>query len=189
MSCSSFDLKGYFLGELPEPDRRQVESHLAACTPCRDELGALDFTRAALLSVADEEPPRRIAFVSDKVFEPRWWQRLWNSGPRLVFAASAVLATAIVAHGYLVRPSAPAVQATASTSAIEAEVRKRLAVEVANAVAASEQRQMARTVELVSAKLRDAKTEQRENLLMIRDYLEWIQKKDSARISRTAYDQ
>ena len=33
-----------------------------------------NLTQTALLSLADEEIPQRIAFVSDKVFEPRWWQ-------------------------------------------------------------------------------------------------------------------
>lgn len=122
MSCSPFDLKDYFFGELKSAERDAVEAHAATCEVCREELNALQSTRAALLSIPDEEPPRRIAFVSDKVFEPRWWQVLWNSGPKLGFASAAMLSAAILFHGFTARPS-PAV--------IEAEVAK--------AVAANEQ--------------------------------------------------
>ena len=76
MSCSPFDLKDFFFGELGADDRRKVETHVAACAACREELDALALTGAALMTVRDEEPPRRIAFVSDKVFQPTWWQRL-----------------------------------------------------------------------------------------------------------------
>ena len=34
-------------------------------------------TLDALSTLREEEIPRRIAFVSDKVFEPRWWQKLF----------------------------------------------------------------------------------------------------------------
>jgi hypothetical protein len=68
-------------------------------------------------------------------------------------------------------------------------VTKRVAAEVAKAVAASEDRQTARTLELVNARLRDAKTEQREILLTVRDHLERLAKKNATFISRTAYDQ
>ena len=35
MSCSPFDLKDYFLKELPDPERRQVEGHVRECLRCR----------------------------------------------------------------------------------------------------------------------------------------------------------
>lgn len=188
MSCSPFDLKDYFFGELPEPARGQVESHLSACTACREELAGLDLTRAALLAVPDEEPPRRIAFVSDKVFEPRWWQRIWSSNGQLGFAAAAMLAVAILAHGVMVRPavSSPAV-ATAAPVQNEADIAQRVQVEVAKAVAASEERHLTRTLQVVDSKLKEARREQREGLLMIRDYLERVDKKNSM-IRRTMYD-
>jgi hypothetical protein len=40
--------------------------------------------------------PRRIAFVSDKVFEPRWWQRVFSPN----FAAACVIAGAILVHAF-----------------------------------------------------------------------------------------
>ena len=55
-----------------------------------------------LSALREEEVPRRIAFVSDKVFEPRWWDVFLKPS----FAAALVLAAAILMHGYLVRPPA-----------------------------------------------------------------------------------
>jgi anti-sigma factor RsiW len=189
MSCSPFDLKDYFFGELPEPARKETESHLAGCMACRDELAALDLTRAALLSVPAEEPPRRIAFVSDKVFEPRWWQRMWNSRPQLGFAAAAMLAAAIVAHGFMMQPPAHAVATVQPVQPSEAEIAKRIEAEVAKAMAESEERQLARTVSLVNASLKQARLEQRETLLMIRDYVERVQKERSVVRKAAYYDQ
>ena len=77
MSCSPFDLKDYFLQELTDPQRHQVEAHVRTCALCHEEMDRLQMTQAALLSLRDEEIPQRIAFVSDKIFEPsplrRWW--------------------------------------------------------------------------------------------------------------------
>src|SRR5579885_2961551 len=70
MSCSPFDLRDYFFQELPDPQQRQVEAHVKTCQRCREELERLNLTGTALMSLVDEEIPQRIAFVSDKVFEP-----------------------------------------------------------------------------------------------------------------------
>jgi len=70
----------------------------------------------------EEEMPRRIAFVSDKVFEPRWWQMFLRPS----FAAALILAAAILVHAYA-RPDAAALQARIDQS-------------VAKAVADTEQR-------------------------------------------------
>lgn len=191
MSCSPFDLKDYFFGELNAAERAAVDQHVSACVGCREELSALNTTRAALMSVPDEEPPRRIAFVSDKVFEPKWWQKLWSSGPRLGFASAAMLAAAIVTHGFAARPvetaPAPVAQVQVPTAAIEAEVAKRVQVEVAKAVAAHEQQQLAKTLELVNARLRDANRQHREELLMIGDYLERLDKRNM-QVRRVSYE-
>ncbi|MDX2179627.1 MAG: hypothetical protein SFV18_08555 [Bryobacteraceae bacterium] len=82
-------------------------------------------TLTALRSLPDEEIPRRIAFVSDKVFEPKWWQRF----PAWSFASAMLLAGAIVVHGYAQRPpAAPAPQPVAQvdTSALERKFEARL---------------------------------------------------------------
>jgi len=141
MSCSPFELKDYFLDELGPAERRQVEDHLRDCPVCREELERLGLTRSALDALRDEEPPRRIAFVSDKVFQPGWWQRLWQSAPRLGFAAAAMLSVAILVHAFL-RPAPTAAPVAADTAAIEARISA--------AVAASEARQVRQTAQLVA---------------------------------------
>ena len=105
MSCSIDDLKAYVVGEVTRQERSVVEDHVRGCQSCREELDRLNLTRSALASLEDEEIPRRIAFVSDRVFEPRWWQTMWHSGPVMGFASAAVLAAAILVHGFA-RPAA-----------------------------------------------------------------------------------
>jgi anti-sigma factor RsiW len=149
MSCSSVDLKAYFLGELPPADRAPVEKHLNACAGCREELERLDSTRAALVSLVDEEPPQRIAFVSDKVFEPRWWRTIWHSGPAMGLASAALLAAAIFVHAYAQPPAAP-VNTAQMEQRIEQQVDARVSDVVARAVAAVEQRQDQRIAQAVA---------------------------------------
>ena len=100
MSCSPFDLRDYLFGELAEPARRQVDSHVRGCTGCHEDLERLRITHSTLLALRDEEVPQRIGFVSDKVFEPstakRLWQALWGSSGRLGFASAAMLSAALV---------------------------------------------------------------------------------------------
>ena len=102
MSCSPFDLRDYFLKELPGPEGKQVEVHIKTCTECREELERLQATEAALVSLCNEEIPQRLAFVSDKIFEPsparRAWVAFWGSGARLGFASAAVLSAALVMY-------------------------------------------------------------------------------------------
>src|ERR1700691_6060176 len=128
MSCSNIDWKGYALGELDANARAQAEAHAATCESCREELAATRLTLDALATLREEEVPRRIAFVSDKVFEPRWWQKLFL---RPSFAAAGLIAAAILVHGF-VRPVATPVTATAQvdtaaiTARVSAEVSQRL---------------------------------------------------------------
>jgi anti-sigma factor RsiW len=151
MSCSPFDLKDYFLKELPDSERRQVEGHARQCRPCREELERLRQTEASLFALRDEEIPRRIAFVSDKVFEPalwrRWWAAFWGSAARLGFASAAMLSIAILVFA-LTRP--PVQSPLASASAAPANVQAQIQAAVAAAVHESELRQSANTEKLVS---------------------------------------
>jgi anti-sigma factor RsiW len=119
MSCASYDWKAYALGEMERPARREAEAHAAACADCREELAEVRMTLNALSTLRDEEIPRRIAFVSDKVFEPRWWQRIWNPN----FAAACVIAGAILAHAF-VRPAESPARVQAE---IDAAVNKAVA--------------------------------------------------------------
>jgi anti-sigma factor RsiW len=149
MTCSSVDLKACFLGDLPSGEKALVEKHLDACAGCREEMDRLDATRAALVSLADEEPPQRIAFVSDKIFEPRWFQRIWQSGPVMGFASAAVLAVAILAHAYA-RPAAPPVNTAQMEQRIQQQVDGRVTAAVTKAVADVEQRQNQRIAQAVA---------------------------------------
>jgi anti-sigma factor RsiW len=109
MSCASFDWKAYALNALDAEERREADTHAATCAHCREELATLRLTLDALSTLREEEVPRRIAFVSDKVFEPRWWQVFLRPS----FAAALVIALAIVAHGFIVRSTADAAVAKA----------------------------------------------------------------------------
>jgi anti-sigma factor RsiW len=122
MSCEGYDWKGYALGELAAGERREAEAHAATCEGCRGELAHVRLTVDTLSALREEEVPRRIAFVSDKVFEPRWWEMFM----RPTFAAACVLAAAIVMHGYVTRP--PAVDA----AAIQAQVNQAVGRAVAD---------------------------------------------------------
>jgi anti-sigma factor RsiW len=147
MMCAPFDLKDYLFGELSPAEKESVERHLMACAACHEEVVALNATRSTLLCVGDEEPVRRIAFVSDKVFEPRWWQKLLASGPQLGFASAAMLAFAIVFHAVQTPAAAPTpttapvAQVQLDQSAVNAEIARRVAVEVEKASAGIEARQ------------------------------------------------
>jgi anti-sigma factor RsiW len=151
MICESVDLKSYVLGEGTHEERAAVKAHLVKCASCREEVSRLEYTHAALLCVRDEEIPRRIGFVSDGVFEPKWWQRLWRSGPQLGFVGATLLAAAILVHAFadprtVVAPVAPMV-----ATSTPADIDRVVAAAVTKAVAESERRQQQHTAELLAA--------------------------------------
>jgi hypothetical protein len=136
MKCSPFDLKDFFLKELTDPQAAQVEEHIHTCPECREEFDRLRLTEAALFSLRDEEIPQRIAFVSDKIFEPSPWRRwisgFWGSAGRLGFASAAMLSAAIVFSSVNKTPaSAPAkdlvaIQPTVATGPTAEEIQTRI---------------------------------------------------------------
>jgi anti-sigma factor RsiW len=150
MTCSPFNLSDYLLEELPEPERRQMEAHVKSCSPCQEELARLRIVSAALRSVPEEEIPQRIAFVSDKIFEPSPWRRwlaaFWNSGARLGFASAAMLSASLVVFSLrpapapvaAIRPAIPApasqVQAAVVKPVSEEEIEQRIQASVDKAV-------------------------------------------------------
>jgi anti-sigma factor RsiW len=163
MSCSPFDLKDYFLQELPSPERVQVEAHVNHCLACREELDRLQLTASALFSLRDEEIPQRIAFVSDQIFEPsplrRWFTAFWGSTARLGFA-SALMLSASIFYFAATRPApAPDAVATSSTAVTPSmaavtpspqEVQQQIQQAVAKAVAEVEARQAEKNKQLVA---------------------------------------
>jgi hypothetical protein len=115
-------------------------------------LDRLNFTQSALASLGDEEIPRRIAFVSDRVFEPRWWQTMWHSGPAMGFASAALLAAAILVHGVEARPvAAVPVVPVVDAAQIEKQVESELNVRVQAAVSQAQAKQSAEFAKIVSA--------------------------------------
>jgi hypothetical protein len=134
MKCSLMesqpDWKAYALGELDSSARREAETHASTCAACREELATLRLTLDAMSTLRDEEIPRRIAFVSDKVFEPKWYQQLWNP----TFAAACVVAAAILVHAFAGRPADAALQ----QAQIDAAVAKAVARQSAETMAAYE---------------------------------------------------
>ena len=189
MSCSPFDLRDYFLRELPDSERRQVEAHVGNCQPCLEELDRLRLTEAALFALREEEIPQRIGFVSDKIFEPspwrRWWAALWGSTARLAFASAAVLSIAIVVSALrpvgqiAFSPGAPQVVKTVS----DTEIQTRIDTAVAKAVAQVDARQTEKTKQLVA----DLEST-RQRLLLAAEEWDYSQRRANAiRISASNY--
>jgi len=153
------DWKAYVLGEMDAAARRDAELHAAACSTCQDELSAVRVTLDALSTLRDEEVPRRIAFVSDKVFEPHWWKMSWQMFTRPSFAAGAVVAAAILAHGVM-RPAQVVTgsDAAAMEARVAAAVQEKFAAQmntavqqaVTKAVADTEKRDDERTTQVLA---------------------------------------
>jgi anti-sigma factor RsiW len=190
MSCSPFDLKDYVFGELPAQDARTLEIHVASCSGCREEIQRLRLTHTALLGIRDEEIPRRIAFVSDKVFEPNWWQRFWRSGPRLGFASAAMLSLAILMHG-ITRPAPQTTTAPVDVSVIEARVQdelvKRLDAAIEQAVSRAEQRQTEKLAQVVAASEKRQELQRRADLVTVAENYDVIEKR-LMRMEREGYN-
>jgi len=148
-------LRDYAFDELPAEERRAFEQHLATCGDCALELDQWRLTTAALRMLPDREIPQRIAFISDRVFEPSLWRRFWNSGSRVAFASACVLAIAMVISAWhlstVYRPAEPPTvvqtapvpqdQIDAAVTRAVAKIRSEEAQMIQAAVQASEQKQ------------------------------------------------
>jgi hypothetical protein len=185
MNCSSEDLKGYFLGEVASREKAAIEDHVRACQNCREELDRLKLTQTALLALEEEEVPQRIAFVSDKVFEPRWYQTIWRSGPAMGFASAALLAAAILVHGFVqqgfARPAGAApMTATLDTARIEQrierEVGARLDAVVAKAVSDAQAKQAAEFAKVLDTTETRFEARRKADLATIQQAAEYYEK-------------
>jgi anti-sigma factor RsiW len=184
MNCSSEDLKAYFLGELSSRDKAPVEDHVRACRNCSEELERLKLTHTALLALEEEEVPRRISFVSDKVFEPRWYETIWRSGPAMGFASAVILAAAILVHGFTVQgfarpaaaPATPAVDTAQIEQRIEREVGARLNTVVQKAVSDAEAKQAAEFTKVLDASEARFETRRKADLATIQQAAEYYEK-------------
>jgi len=149
------ELQAYMLGELPTGKRKEMEQWLQANPEAALEAERLGVVVNALRHLPEEEPPRRIAFVSDKVFEPKWYERLWASGPRAAFASAAMLAVSIVAHGVVTAPKTVPAQVV-SAAVPQDVIAREVNAAVTNAVAQVRAESDARSQKLVSAALAEA---------------------------------
>lgn len=166
MSCSPFDLRDYFFGELPDDQRRQADLHIKSCLTCREEVERLRSTQAVLLTVPDEEIPQRIGFVSDRVYEPspvrRWWRGFWGSAPRLGFASAAMLSVAIIFSAmHQPSPASVARAATVEIAKQRADFARQLNEAVAKAVADNDAWHEERTAKLLDVAAKYAAREYR----------------------------
>ena len=171
MSCSAVDLKAYVVGELVPREKATVEDHVRGCDACREELERLNLTRAALASLEEEEIPRRIAFVSDVIFEPRWWQTMWRSGPVMGFASAVLLAAAILVHGFA-RPVSPARGAALDAAQIE----QRVDAAVTKAVNEAQSKQAAEFAQVLNATTNRFELQRQSDLATVRQAAEYYQK-------------
>lgn len=188
MSCSEFDLRDYFFGELPEAQRALAERHVAACSHCAAELEQLQGVRGALMTLRDEEMPHRIGFVSDKIFEPspfrRWLSSFWLSGARLGFASAAMLSVALLVFSARQQPKVIERRVeVASAPAAQIDVQAVVNQAVSTALAEQDKKTQA----LLQASERRHTDEKRAMALMLSDYTDNLEKRYAA-TQRVAMD-
>lgn len=159
MSCP--DVRDLHYGELTGPEQQRIREHLKSCEDCRIEAERLNHVAAMMKDVPAEEPLTRIRFLSDKVFEPKWWQRLfavdrrswgWQlafSLPLWAIVSILLLNRLMPAHANVssvdTRFSQDAHLAQQSEAQIQKLVDQRVTVAVAKAVAEVEMRQAEQT--------------------------------------------
>ena len=192
MSCSPFDLRDYFVQELPSQQALQVEEHIRQCARCREEMERLTVTQTALLALRDEEVPRRFALSPGLSPETGGWRgwfgAFWNSTPRLGFASACVLAIAVVV--YAVAPhSQPALTAGSAVAAVASasgtDVQKQLQAAVDKAVS-DLKAQQAQEVQVLVAGYLKQQEEDRQKLKLAADQLAYVDHHEAA-IRSAAY--
>jgi anti-sigma factor RsiW len=178
-TCGRADaLRDYAFDELPASERNVMEQHLAQCGECTLELDRLQMTSAALRSLPDLEIPQRIAFVSDKVFEPSRFARFWNSGARMGFASACVLAMAmLVSAWHFAGQSRPAELRTVVQTAAAANNPRQVDEAIAKAVAQvrKEDAQMIRTA--VEASERKQDQQYRNQIVAMQESFDMLRKR------------
>jgi hypothetical protein len=148
MGCEGRDWKGYALEELSAEERSEAGRHLSECAGCREELRRIRATLGALRALPRAELPRPIVFVSETGLTEPWWRRLWMAGPAGGYASaaifsSALLACAIVAHGWMMRPAAAAsINDAALNARVEAAAKTQVAERLPQAVDAALQQRL-----------------------------------------------
>jgi anti-sigma factor RsiW len=176
-ACDRADLvRDYAFDELAPAERQSMEQHFASCAGCAAEFDRLRLTAAALRVLPDVEVPRRIAFVSDKVLEPKqsWWAAFWNSGARLGFAAACVLSAGLIFASTHRQPEVRTVVQTASAS--QAQIDSAVSKAVSEAVEkthADDARLTQAALDAVDAKY---EAKQRELMVSLQQSYEYMRK-------------
>lgn len=185
--CERAELvRDYAFDELAPAERKSMEQHFRSCAACAAELDRLRLTTAALRVLPDVEVPRRIAFVSDKVLEPKmgWLAGFWNSAARLGFASACVLAAGLAYAAAHRQPDVRTIVQTASVSQaqIDAAVNKAVALAVEK-THAEDARTTQAALDAVDAKYA---AKQRELLVaMQQDYT--LMQKQAQGVAKAAY--
>ncbi|HCC59241.1 MAG TPA: hypothetical protein DEQ47_18660 [Solibacterales bacterium] len=169
-------LRDYFFDEMPAGERPDMERQLAASPELRAELRQLEMTARALRMLPDQEPPRRIAFVSDKVLAPSVGSRVarWFFAAGPVFASAAL--SALVVFWVMSYRTAPVRTVEVASSHVAQDPGKVEAL-VREAVAQSEVRSAQKTKELLADAERRHELERQQLLLNVQDTLNYWQKK------------
>ncbi len=179
MNCSPFDLNDYFWNDLAESERRDVEIHVRSCRQCGTEIQRLKATQAALLTMADEEIPQRIGFVSDRVYEPSRARRMWaafrGSAAQLGFASAAMLSAALIVFA-LLRP-VPVTQVISERNVAPVDYSRQIQDAVGRAVADTEAREASRTNALLEAAEKRHDMEHKALMLAVQENLTLMQKR------------
>lgn len=149
-----------------------AEAHLANCADCRAELADLELTQKLMRQgLPEEEPPRRIAFVADSVARadtnaaPKWNPlRLWQWSFAGAMAVAMLFAGLVIGRpagvvgpaGGLAAANVAEPAGASRTSPVAAPAaagfsRAQVDSMIAQAVAASEQRQRAETAAVIQA--------------------------------------
>jgi hypothetical protein len=181
------------LSQTPDAELQAINDHPAR----QDELNRLLQLREALLSLTDEEPPRRTVLVSAaSTARAPWWKSALGFGsPGWGFAGAMALTAAILAHGWLVQPNpaplvaqqnAPVVSIPASSpapSAEEIEARVQSALEKRMQAALQQVRAEIRTehqkdtAQLVAATEDRLQRQHSAEMFRMTEALSYIQKK------------
>lgn len=183
-TCEQNDaLRDYAFDELPLAERPAMERHIAACSACDSELRAIQLTTVALRAIPDREIPQRIAFVSDKIFEPSPMARFVQNffGGQLGFASACLLAGAIIFSATRFSSAGRPVEIrTVVTTASNEEVSRQIEVAVQKAVARvrEEDSRLAQTA-LAAAEIRH-KEEHRNLLTSMQESMDVMQKRMGA---------
>jgi hypothetical protein len=123
--------------------------------------------------------------VSDKVFEPRWWQTMWRSGPAMGFASALMLAAAILVHGFsrpVVQPSSvPTMDTAKIEQRIEREVASRVDAAVAKAVSQTEARQTQQIAKVLDAAEKRIESQRRSDMAVVQQAARYYEQQ-SARL-------